>query len=74
MTPTLMQQIFLVYPAVQKAYKEYVPERITEYEFWTRFAKSSYYHRDKSDSSTLARSMEEIEMFEKHEKEIEKSM
>merc|ERR1711972_1252142 len=38
-----MAAIFKIYPAVQKKHREYVPHRMTESEFWTRFFQSHYY-------------------------------
>lgn len=42
LTPSLIHQIFVEHPAVQKAYQEYVPHKLTEYEFWKKYLKSTY--------------------------------
>lgn len=39
--------IFKAYPAVKIKYSEYVPGRLSESEFWTKFFQSHYFHRDR---------------------------
>ncbi|KAK7084066.1 General transcription factor IIH subunit 1 [Halocaridina rubra] len=42
-TPEIMSAVFKTYPAVKKKHSEYVPHRMSEAEFWTRFFQSHYY-------------------------------
>ena len=35
--------------SVERKYEEYVPDRISESEFWSEFIKSHYFHRDRTD-------------------------
>ncbi|KAF2356719.1 BSD domain [Trinorchestia longiramus] len=43
LTPEIMLAVFKTYPAVKKKHDDYVPHRMTESEFWTRFFQSHYY-------------------------------
>ncbi|GLD99992.1 hypothetical protein PINS_up008720 [Pythium insidiosum] len=43
----VIHQIFIQYPAVHLAYKEQVPDKMSETEFWGAFFKSKYFHRDR---------------------------
>jgi hypothetical protein len=47
LTPSTIHQIFVEYPNVQRAYKEYVPAKMSEKEFWTKFLQSQYFKGDK---------------------------
>lgn len=49
--PEIIHNIFRLYPAVAKAYKDNVPEKMTEKEFWTKYFRSEYYARDKGSSA-----------------------
>ncbi|KAL9189644.1 hypothetical protein ACHAXT_009319 [Thalassiosira profunda] len=42
-----MRQIFLMYPAVHKAYEEKVPLELSEEQFWRKYLESEYFHRDR---------------------------
>lgn len=39
--------IFKTYPAVRKKHLEYVPNKMTESEFWKKFFESHYFHKDR---------------------------
>ncbi|CAB3406565.1 unnamed protein product [Caenorhabditis bovis] len=43
----IIQAIFTTYPAVEKKHLEMVPHEMTESEFWTKFFKSHYFHRER---------------------------
>ena len=43
----MIHQIFVQYPAVYRAYKAQVPDRMSETEFWSIFLKSNFFHRDR---------------------------
>ena len=42
-----MRQIFILYPAVHKAYEEKVPAELSDEEFWKKYLQSEYFHRDR---------------------------
>jgi len=42
-----MRQIFILYPAVHKAYEEKVPLELSEEQFWRKYLESEYFHRDR---------------------------
>ena len=42
-----MRQIFIMYPAVHRAYEEKVPLELSEEQFWRRYLESEYFHRDR---------------------------
>jgi transcription initiation factor TFIIH subunit 1 len=47
LTADIIECIFKTYPAVRKKHMEYVPHKLTESEFWTKFFQSHYFHRDR---------------------------
>lgn len=52
LTTDIIACIFKTYPAVKRKYGEYVPEKMKEAEFWTKFFQSHYFHRDRIVSGT----------------------
>ena len=50
-----MRQIFILYPAVHKAYEEKVPLSLSDEEFWRKYLESEYFHRDRGRMGTAAR-------------------
>ena len=42
-----MRQVFILYPAVHKAYEEKVPLDMSEELFWRKYLESEYFHRDR---------------------------
>jgi len=50
LTPTIIHQIFLEYPAVKRAYDAWVPDKLNEKQFWTKYFQSQYFHRDRLNS------------------------
>lgn len=42
-----MRQIFILYPAVHKAYEEKVPLELSDEQFWRKYLESEYFHRDR---------------------------
>ena len=59
----VIHQLFVQYPAVHRAYKAQVPDRMTEKEFWGTFFKSKYFHRDRQKKAGAE------DMFTKFEEE-----
>ncbi|GBP33999.1 General transcription factor IIH subunit 1 [Eumeta japonica] len=52
LTQDIIDAIFKTYPAVRKKHTDYVPTKMTEAEFWTKFFQSHYFHRDRIASSS----------------------
>mmetsp|Transcript_22520 Transcript_22520/g.46946 ORF Transcript_22520/g.46946 Transcript_22520/m.46946 type:complete len:692 (-) Transcript_22520:396-2471(-) len=50
-----MRQIFILYPAVHKAYEEKVPLSLSDEEFWRKYLESEFFHRDRGRMGTAAR-------------------
>ena len=50
-----MRQIFILYPAVHKAYEEKVPLELSDEQFWRKYLESEYFHRDRGRIGTAAR-------------------
>ncbi|XP_046581673.1 general transcription factor IIH subunit 1-like [Haliotis rubra] len=48
----IIESIFRTYPMVKRKHAEYVPHKMTESEFWTRFFQSHYFHRDRTHTGT----------------------
>lgn len=45
LTPAIIHQIFVDQPAVHRAHKEYVPQKMSEKEFWTKYLQSQYFKK-----------------------------
>ena len=56
-----MRQIFLMYPAVHKAYEEKVPLELSEEQFWRKYLESEYFHRDRGRVGVHIDKMNEVE-------------
>lgn len=52
LTPDIIESIFKTYPMVKKKHAEYVPHKMSENEFWTKFFQSHYFHRDRINFSS----------------------
>ena len=59
-----IRQIFLMYPAVHKAYEEKVPLELSEQEFWRKYLESEYFHRDRGRVGCHIDQMNEAEKVE----------
>lgn len=51
-----MRQIFILYPAVHKAYEEKVPLELSDEQFWRKYLESEYFHRDRGRIGAASRS------------------
>lgn len=51
LTADIIECVFKTYPAVKKKHSEYVPAKMSESEFWTKFFQSHYVHRDQNSST-----------------------
>lgn len=52
-----MRQIFILYPAVHKAYEEKVPLDLSDEQFWRKYLESEFFHRDRGRLGTTARNL-----------------
>lgn len=52
LTSDIIECIFKTYPAVKRKHNEYVPAKLSESEFWTKFFQSHYFHRDRITAGT----------------------
>jgi transcription initiation factor TFIIH subunit 1 len=50
-----MRQIFILYPAVHKAYEDKVPLELSDEQFWRKYLESEYFHRDRGRLGTTSR-------------------
>ncbi|KAJ3089938.1 RNA polymerase II transcription factor B subunit 1 [Physocladia obscura] len=50
-TPEIIHSIFVQFPAVHRAYELHVPEKLSEKEFWTKYAQSKAFHALKAGNS-----------------------
>ncbi len=50
-----MRQIFVLYPAVHKAYEERVPLELSDDQFWKKYLESEFFHRDRGRLGTTAK-------------------
>lgn len=73
--PEIIHNIFRLYPAVERAYKDNVPENMSEKEFWTKYFRSEYYAKDKgstaTDSTGARQSVRQTDdMFQRYENDM----
>lgn len=50
-----MRQIFILYPAVHKAYEDKVPLELSDEQFWRKYLESEYFHRDRGRMGSASR-------------------
>jgi transcription initiation factor TFIIH subunit 1 len=50
-----MRQIFILYPAVHKAYEEKVPLELSDEQFWRKYLESEFFHRDRGRIGAASR-------------------
>jgi len=60
-----IRQIFLMYPAVHRAYEEKVPLELSEEQFWRKYLESEYFHRDRGRIGAHIVRVNEREQMEK---------
>jgi transcription initiation factor TFIIH subunit 1 len=68
-----MRQIFILYPAVHKAYEEKVPLELSDEQFWRKYLESEYFHRDRGRIGTASRNHAPVKNSDQDEKKNEKS-
>ena len=75
-----IRQIFIMYPAVHRAYEEKVPLELSEEQFWRKYLESEYFHRDRGRiGSHIGKvnereRMEQERLFGKRSKDDEKNI
>lgn len=60
-----MRQIFILYPAVHRAYVEKVPLELSEEQFWRKYLESEYFHRDRGRIGSHIGKVNKFELKEK---------
>ena len=50
-----MRQIFIMHPAVHKAYEEKVPLELSDEQFWRKYLESEYFHMDRGKIGAASR-------------------
>ncbi|KAF9975009.1 RNA polymerase II transcription factor B subunit 1 [Actinomortierella ambigua] len=48
MTPQVIHSVCQQYPSIKRAYDMYVPDKLSEAEFWKRYFQSRFFHRSRS--------------------------
>ncbi|XP_019051904.1 PREDICTED: probable RNA polymerase II transcription factor B subunit 1-1 [Nelumbo nucifera] len=69
LTPEIIHQIFAEKPAVHQAFLNFVPNKMTEKDFWTKYCRAEYLHRTKNSIAAAAEAAEdeELAIFLKHD-------
>lgn len=62
LTPEVILQIFAEKPAVHAAFLSYVPSKMTEKDFWTKYFKAEYLHSTKNAVAAAAEAAEDEEL------------
>ncbi|KAI3926323.1 hypothetical protein MKW92_016906 [Papaver armeniacum] len=62
LTPVIIQQIFIEKPAVHQAFLKFVPSKMTEMDFWTKYCRAEFLHRTKSSIAAAAEAAEDEEL------------
>ncbi|GMI89040.1 hypothetical protein like AT1G55750 [Hibiscus trionum] len=62
LTPEIILQIFAEKPAVHRAFLTYVPNKISERNFWTKYFRAEYLHSTKNSIAAAAEAAEDEEL------------
>ncbi|KAI3842307.1 hypothetical protein MKW98_026097 [Papaver atlanticum] len=62
LTPEIIQQIFTEKPAVHQAFLKFVPSKMTEKDFWTKYYRAEFLHRTKNAVAAVAEAAEDEEL------------
>ncbi|KAI4344969.1 hypothetical protein L6164_012141 [Bauhinia variegata] len=62
LTPEIKYQIFALKPAVHQAFLNFVPSKMTEKDFWTKYFRAEYLHRTKNAVAAAAEAAEDEEL------------
>ncbi|KAK4266275.1 hypothetical protein QN277_027222 [Acacia crassicarpa] len=74
LTPEIKNQIFALKPAVHQAFLNFVPSKMTEKDFWTKYFRAEYLHSTKNAVAAAAEAAEdeELAVFLKDDEILEK--
>ncbi|KAI5674639.1 hypothetical protein M9H77_15003 [Catharanthus roseus] len=61
-TSEIIHQIFAEKPAVRQAYLKFVPNKMTEKEFWTKYSRAEYLHSTRNVVAAAAEAAEDEEL------------
>ncbi|KAM0933794.1 putative transcription factor BSD family [Dioscorea sansibarensis] len=69
LTAETIHQIFAEKPAVHRAFLNYVPTKMSEKDFWTKYCRAEYLHKTKNSVAAAAEAAEdeELAIFLKHD-------
>ena len=56
-----IRQIFILYPAVHKAYEEKVPLELSEEQFWRKYLESEYFYSDRGRIGSATQNNDKVE-------------
>ncbi|GMY30782.1 general transcription and DNA repair factor IIH subunit TFB1-1-like isoform X1 [Fagus crenata] len=62
LTPEIKYQIFALKPAVHQAFLNFVPNKMTEKDFWTKYFRAEYLHSTKNAVTAAAEAAEDEEL------------
>ncbi|GAB4850692.1 General transcription and DNA repair factor IIH subunit TFB1-1 [Ancistrocladus abbreviatus] len=62
LTPEIIHQIFAEKPAVHRAFLNYVPSKMSEKDFWTKYCRAEYLHSTKNAVAAAAEAAEDEEL------------
>ncbi|CAH2064259.1 unnamed protein product [Thlaspi arvense] len=62
LTPEIIFQIFAEKPAVRQAFVNYVPSKMTEKAFWTKYSRAEYLYSTKNTAVAAAEAAEDEEL------------
>ncbi|KAK1406922.1 hypothetical protein QVD17_38531 [Tagetes erecta] len=62
LTPEMIHQIFAEKPAVRQAYINFVPNKMSEKDFWTKYWRAQYLHSTKNIIAAAAEAAEDEEL------------
>ncbi|XP_052886694.1 general transcription and DNA repair factor IIH subunit TFB1-1-like isoform X3 [Gossypium arboreum] len=62
LTPEVILQIFAEKPAVHRAFLSYVPNKMSERTFWTKYFRAEYLHSTKNSIAAAAEAAEDEEL------------
>ncbi|KAH6795839.1 hypothetical protein C2S51_036825 [Perilla frutescens var. frutescens] len=62
LTPEIIHQIFAEKPAVRQAYLNFIPHKMSEKEFWTKYSRAQYLHSTRNVVAAAAEAAEDEEL------------
>ncbi|CAI0557205.1 unnamed protein product [Linum tenue] len=62
LTPEIVREIFSEKPAVHRAYLNFVPSKMADKDFWTKYCRAEYLQRSKNIAAAIAEAAEDEEL------------